>query len=281
MSAKKQEFAIEHCWVLLKDHPKWADGWSAPKAASTSTKHMAQSSSPPANCTENARTSGVCANSGGDGLDSQQTRLQRPGGTKAAREELRSAHAREGAIYAQAAATRTMAEAQMKKAALLEDQNMLLLMTMPEDKITTAEAREYLRLRRGDELKKLRHKLAAEEDREHSDAANVEEEVARSSATKRRRQSAGLGSQYEEGEGRSLAAVAAATALWELLQTARRRRGLRSSGRRRVMGRGAPTTKTARSLSHRVPGETAPQMRAWVGGLLGRLAVAENKLRGE
>ena len=69
-SAKKQEFVFEHCWVLLKDHPKWADGWSAPKAASTSTKGMPQSSSPPANHSENVRSSGVCANSEGDGLNS-------------------------------------------------------------------------------------------------------------------------------------------------------------------------------------------------------------------
>jgi hypothetical protein len=93
-----------------------------------------------------------------------------------------------------------MAEAQMKKAALLEDQNMLLLMTMPEDKITTAEAREYLRLRRGDELKKLRRKLAAEEERERVEAACAADEVARSSATKRRR-CRQLGSGFEEGEG--------------------------------------------------------------------------------
>ena len=38
-SAKKQEFAFEHCWVLLKDHPKEADGWSAPEATSTSMRH--------------------------------------------------------------------------------------------------------------------------------------------------------------------------------------------------------------------------------------------------
>ena len=68
---------------------------------------------------------------------------------KAAREEARSTSAREGAIYAQADATRTMVAAQMKKAALLEDQNMLLLMTMLDDKIITVEAREYLHLRRG------------------------------------------------------------------------------------------------------------------------------------
>ena len=87
-----------------------------------------------------------------------------------------------------------MAATKMKKAALLEDQNMLLLMSMPEDKITTAEAREYLRLRRGDELKKLRRKLAAEEDRERS----VKKEGGRSSATKRCRQRQG-GNEYEEG----------------------------------------------------------------------------------
>lgn len=39
----------------------------------------------------------------------------------------------EGAIYAYADATKTMVAAQMKKATLLEDQNMLMLMTMLDD----------------------------------------------------------------------------------------------------------------------------------------------------
>jgi hypothetical protein len=93
-----------------------------------------------------------------------------------------------------------MAAAQMKKTALLEDQNMLLLMTMPDDKITTVEAREYLRLRRGDELKKLRRKLTDEEERERLDAASEATERGRSSATKRRRHVQVSGDQYE-GEG--------------------------------------------------------------------------------
>ena len=190
-SAKKQEFAFEHCWILFKDHPKWADGWSAPNATSTNMCLPAQSAIPPANHGDGTRSLGGYGQSEGDGHGSQHAANSRPGGSKAAREELRSASAREVAIFAQADATRTMAAAQMKKAALLEDQNMLLLMTMPEDKITTAEAREYLRLRRGDELKKLRRKLAAEEDRERTDAASVDEEGGRSSATKRRRQRQG------------------------------------------------------------------------------------------
>lgn len=82
----------------------------------------------------------------GDGGGSQRASHCRPGGTKAAREEARSTSAREGAIYAQADATKSMVAAQMKKVALLEDQNLLLLMTMPDDKITTAEAKEYLAL---------------------------------------------------------------------------------------------------------------------------------------
>jgi hypothetical protein len=166
-SAKKQEFAFEHCWLLLKDHPKWADGWSSPKPASSMRPGNASDRSPtepgdiPRTQFDAARSPGTRSVSEADCAGSQRPAISRPGGSKAAREECRSNSAREGAIYAQAEATRTMAAAQMKKAALLEDQNMLLLMMMPDDKITTSEAREYLRLRRGDELKKLRRRIGS------------------------------------------------------------------------------------------------------------------------
>ena len=205
-SPKKQEFCFEHCWALLKDHPKWMDGWTSPKASS-SVRSGAASGNSPAAAAEDGRTqfdadtSPVCrAQSEVDAGGSARGGIARPGGSKGAREDSRSASAREGAIYAQADATRTMAAAQMKKAALLEDQNMLLLMTMPDDKITTAEAREYLRMRRCDELKKLRRKLAHEEERERLDAASESAERSRSSATKRRRHQEG-GDEQTEGEG--------------------------------------------------------------------------------
>ena len=200
-SAKKQEFAFEHCWLLLKDHPKWADGWSAPKATSSMRVPAASASSLGNQC-DPGRSSGGCVQSDAEAQGSQRGGICRPGGSKAAREESRSASAREGVIYAQAEATRTMAAAQMKKAALLEDQNMLLLMTMPDEKITTAEAREYMRLRRGDKLKKLRRKLAAEEARERTDVAgDGDGDGVRGSATKRRRQGQ-CRRDGEEGEGR-------------------------------------------------------------------------------
>jgi hypothetical protein len=54
---------------------------------------------------------------------------------------------RDGALYAQAEATKTMAAVQMKKIALMKDQNMLLLMTMPIEDTVGEDAREYMRLR--------------------------------------------------------------------------------------------------------------------------------------
>jgi hypothetical protein len=69
---------------------------------------------------------------------------------------------REGAAYAQAKATEVMPAATMRKATLLEDHNMLLLMTNSQ----TPEAQEYLRLRQAEELKKLRRRLADQEQQE-------------------------------------------------------------------------------------------------------------------
>ena len=54
-SPKKQEFCFEHCWCLLKDHPKWMDGWTSPKASS-SVRSGAASGSSPAAAAEDGRT---------------------------------------------------------------------------------------------------------------------------------------------------------------------------------------------------------------------------------
>jgi hypothetical protein len=53
-----------------------------------------------------------------------------------------------------------MAQASLKKLALLEDQNLLILMTNPQ--VVTANAEEYLRLCQGEELRKYRKRLATE-----------------------------------------------------------------------------------------------------------------------
>lgn len=153
----------------------------------------------PSNTADAGRDSGGGAQSEGDLGGSQRAGNCRPGMSKTAREEARSASVREGAIYAQVDATKNMVAAQRKKAALMEDQNMLLLMTMSNDKITTVEVREYMRLRKGDELKKLRRKLVAKEDQERTDATWVAV-ISTSLASKHRCQGEGC-NDFDEGVG--------------------------------------------------------------------------------
>jgi hypothetical protein len=75
---------------------------------------------------------------------------ERPGGVKVAKQDNMQQKMRDGVLYTQAEATRSMAVVQMKKIALIEDQNMLLLMTMPIEESAGEDAREYPRLRKGD-----------------------------------------------------------------------------------------------------------------------------------
>lgn len=99
-SAKKQEFMFEHCWLLLKDHPKWADGWSSPKAACSMPTGAASGSSPaePAHGGssqfEAQRSPASRAQSEGDCRGLQRPALVRPRGSKSAREDARCNSAR-------------------------------------------------------------------------------------------------------------------------------------------------------------------------------------------
>jgi hypothetical protein len=98
------------------------------------------------------------------GMDSNMVLRDRPSCTKAAKKLHLEGKIQEGAMYAQAAATNRIATATMRKAALLEDHNMLLLMTTPASQVTTPEARRYLMLCQTEELKKLEKRLAADEE---------------------------------------------------------------------------------------------------------------------
>ena len=75
---------------------------------------------------------------------------------------------KEGAGYAQAAAQQIMAEAYTRKVAQMEEQNFIMLMTLPS-RIDSPEAQEYLRLRQSEELKKLRRRLAEDQRREEQE----------------------------------------------------------------------------------------------------------------
>ena len=159
-SSKGAEFTFEHCWESVRDVPRWADGWSQPKPPTPKRKEPCESSD-----RESHREDAGTVTEGAPDMDQAMHFRGRPGGSKAAKEVVRQGKIKEGAAWAQATATQVMAEATLRKAASMEDQNMLLLFTSPEA-LTTPEAVEYLRLRRGEELHKLQRRLAAEEEEE-------------------------------------------------------------------------------------------------------------------
>ena len=151
-SAKNTDFVFEHCWLLLKDCPRWADGWTQPPMGKKRV----------ANDCEGSNSHDVDAGISEGYTRSQSVYNDRPGGVKSTKQDSMQQKVRDGALYAQAEATKNMAAVQMRKMALLEDQNMLL-MTMPIEESAGEDAREYMRLRRGEELKKLKKRLSAED----------------------------------------------------------------------------------------------------------------------
>ena len=165
-SAKNSDFLFEHCWLLLKDCPRWADGWTQP---SIGKKRVA-------NDCEGSNSHGVDVDILGGYTRSQSVYNERPGGVKSAKQDSMQQKVRDGALYAQAEATRSMAAVQMRKVAVIEDQNMLLLMTMPIEESAGEDAREYMRLRRGEELKKLKKRLSAEDCALQTEAAREVED---------------------------------------------------------------------------------------------------------
>jgi hypothetical protein len=163
-SAKHSEFTYEHCWLLVIDFPKWADGWCTNKQA-TPSKRKATSSDHESQTEAPTLELGSVLQPVGD-TDSNRAFRDRPSGTKVAKDLHKDGKVRDHALYAQAKATEEMAAPTMQKAVSLKEQNLLFLMTAPVSEASTPEAQEYLRLWHADELKKLRRRLAAEEDSE-------------------------------------------------------------------------------------------------------------------
>jgi hypothetical protein len=176
-SPKNVVFQFEHCWLLVKDYPRWAEGWSL---SSTPSKRKTTSSEHESN------EIGVESESVVEGTTNSEDNHAlkvRPGGTRAAKEVQKAGKQREGAMYAQAAASEVMAQATMRKAAMLEDHNILMLMTLPESRGSIPEAQEYLRLRQAEVLKKLKIRLADDGEREAQEALQLDRQAQEQRAT--------------------------------------------------------------------------------------------------
>jgi hypothetical protein len=142
-SAKGCQFTFEHCWVLVKDFPRWADGWGSMKQVIPS-KRRASSSTYDSN---EAALEGTSAVEGDCELDRNQVLREWPTGTKAAKVVHKMDKQKEGVAYCQAEATAVLAEAIVAKNLLLAEQNLLILMTTPDLQISSGAVQRFIRMR--------------------------------------------------------------------------------------------------------------------------------------
>jgi hypothetical protein len=185
--AKQHSFVFLHCWLILKDVPRWAETREECRLRQqikVPAAPMPKRKTPPsvAIIIDSDGEVGGQAGSDADLLGGGGKRLSRPCGNKVAKEEQKLEKQRECAIRAQAKATSDMAAASARKAQILHDQAVLALFTMPETSDMSEQARCYLHLRREEEMTKLERRLAAEKVAAAREVAAATREAAENAA---------------------------------------------------------------------------------------------------
>lgn len=104
---------------------------------------------------------------GGGGSSSYFGRV-RPQGSKRAMEDRRLTNFVETVAHAQATAIKAMADATLKKAQVMDDQNVFMLMTYAPNGVISATGARWLKLRQKEELRKLEARLAESRARKES-----------------------------------------------------------------------------------------------------------------
>jgi hypothetical protein len=141
-------FAHKHCWLLLRDHPRFSAIF---KSVGSKRKALGtQGSDMPVDRRE-ANSLELQPREGVDG----NVNLHRPQGGKSAKGEHKEMREKETALRANARATAQFAQATLKKAEQIAQQNAFSLFTLEDSLITCKVARRWFLLRREQELKRL------------------------------------------------------------------------------------------------------------------------------
>jgi hypothetical protein len=185
---KNSAFVFIHCWLFLKDVPRWADSREDQMRKTISLERQREDQMRKFISMEKQREEmkkvdpmmerkfsnpSVPASEIDVGelqmIDQAAfalttTQKQRPvgGQQRPTKEDQMSAKMREGALRAQARASADMAAATLKKARILQDQTSMALFTITDDQLLSEEAKEYFKLRRNEELLKLRARMQQE-----------------------------------------------------------------------------------------------------------------------
>jgi hypothetical protein len=151
-------FVLKHCWLLLKSYPRFAAIFMA--------KRMGGGIDLPApNPLPVDRRDQLSPN--GEALPSQSSPPPapaqiRPQGSKSAKADHLNVRVKEQALRDNAKATIDFAAATLKKAEQIAQQNTFSLFTLEDRLITCDLARQWLHLRRTQELAKLKAEVAAD-----------------------------------------------------------------------------------------------------------------------
>ena len=129
-STKDSEFTFKHCWILVKDFLRWADGCGTMKQ--TTPKRRASSL---AHDSVEEMQEGTSAIEGNGDLAGNAVLRNQLVGTKLAKASQKAEKEKKGAAYWQAQAMTLLAKAIVAKNVLLAEQNLLILMTTPDSQI--------------------------------------------------------------------------------------------------------------------------------------------------
>jgi hypothetical protein len=157
---KGAEFGYLHVLLIVKDYPRWAEGWGTSTTVAPSRRPRVAGADQESVIGVSEEATGF--EDGGD-MESNVGLQVQPTGSKAAKEAHKAAKTRDGAMYAQAVAQEVLGVAATRKAAIMAEHNLILLMSTPDEGgLPMATAREFLALRQAEELKKLKLRLAEE-----------------------------------------------------------------------------------------------------------------------
>ena len=161
----------EHVQVFVKDYPKWFDRGTYSSNVTPSKKRASTSNHGPgiesAETTSNLHNAPEMAGNAWQGARST--------GTKAAKEAQKNLKAKKAAAYKQAKAIEVLTKATLRKTALMEEHNLILLITATDAQgQPSTTATEFLALRQKEELQKLKMCLKLQEAAEE---ARVQSEI--------------------------------------------------------------------------------------------------------
>jgi hypothetical protein len=152
-------FVLKHCWLLLKSYPRFA-------AIFMGKRKAAGLDLPAPNLLPVDRRDVLSPNPNAEGPPTESAPAPAhipPQGAKSSKADHANSKVKEQALRANAKATSEFAAATLKKAEQIAQQNAFSLFTLEDRLITCDIARQWLQLRRTQELAKLKAVVAAEQ----------------------------------------------------------------------------------------------------------------------